>query len=214
MRLTLTITMTAFATLFGFPASPHAVTPGTNTVEAAIRADWTRQETALNCVAGSPESIRAAIARGRALAEDMKKIGKTQAAELCLKRLADAETEISRTVTPEVTAKDGRHLIRAVICGAGAPLDSGRVRGRDYALTEPTVWKETGQTTLLTSLSWDQTEVIYRFAGLNPAARYRLRAVYGAHGARTLRLAVGGQVLHDVQMPDDVAFYISIEIPA
>lgn len=63
--------------------------------EAAIRADWVRQEKVFNRLAGSPESIRAAIDRGRAFVNDMNMLGKTREAEICMVALAEAEKRLA-----------------------------------------------------------------------------------------------------------------------
>jgi hypothetical protein len=183
--------------------------------EAVIRSDWEHQEITLNRT--PDEAIRAAIVRGRALAEDMKKVGAGREAERCLQQLAAAEEELKGTPAAAVaatTTDDGWHLIRAAICGVGAPLDSGRVRGKDYISAAPPVWKTTRFPALLTTVSWDETEVVYRFTGLDPAAAYRIRAIYGVNGARTLRMETEGQKLHEVEMPDNIAVEETSPIPA
>ena len=106
------------------------------------------------------------------------------------------------------------HLVRAAICGAGAPLDNGRVQGKDYTFPSVPTWTATGQVSLLPTVSWDATAVVYRFTGLAPAARYRLRAIYGVDQARTLRTAVGGLLLHEVQVPDHAVVEQTSEVPA
>ncbi len=64
-------------------------------VDSVLQADWARQEGILQRAAGSPESIRAAITRGRALAEEMKRLGKVEVADRCRQQLNRAEQELA-----------------------------------------------------------------------------------------------------------------------
>ena len=198
----------------GLPSFLHAADTA---AAATIRADWVRQEAMFNRTAGSAAAIRACIVRGRELAAEMKKVGKNQAAERCLQQLAEAEAALnipSATGVDPLTQEDGWHLFRAAICGAGEPLDNGRVQGKDYTFSAAPAWKATGPASLLPTVSWDATAVVYRFTGLDPAARYRLRAIYGVDQARTLCTAAGGRLLHEVQVPDYAAVEQTSDIPA
>lgn len=75
-----------------------------NSAEIAICADWVQQEKISNRVAGSPESIRAAIDRGQAFADDMIKLGKTVEAERCMAALADAEKQLAQSAATNSVA--------------------------------------------------------------------------------------------------------------
>ena len=59
-----------------------------------IQADWQRQEKAAGRWLGSPESIRAAIARGRALADEKIEKGNKEIAVECLKVLTESAEQL------------------------------------------------------------------------------------------------------------------------
>ena len=179
-----------------------------------IRADWERQEQIFR--RKPVEAVRAAIVRGRALSEDMRKLGKVREAGQCLEVMdaADAELAPSTNVPPTAIVENGWHLVRAAVCGAGGELDAARVRGADFTYPFAPVFATTRQPVASRTVSFDDREVIYRFTGLNPAARYRIRAVYAVDAARTMRMEVGGTALHEVTVPERTAVVRTNDIPA
>ena len=195
--------------------------PAPASVESQLQADWSRQEQTAGRTAGSSESIRLAIRRGRALAEELTSLGRKTEAEKCLRQLAEAEMALGgleeKTATEtqgQLTSADGWHLVRAAVCGAGAPLDEGRVQGKNFTYAAIPLRENDKQPSQLPTVSWDEKQVIYRFTGLDPAAKYRIRALYGVDASRTLRLQVGGQILHEAKVPDHAITERTSEIPA
>ena len=113
-----------------------------------------------------------------------------------------------------IISADGWHLVRAAVCGGGARLDQGRVRGRDYTYPWfPTIDKE-GRAAALRTVSHDSKRVVYRFSGLDPQASYRLRAIYGTDVARTMRTSADGNFLHEVSVPVQKILARTSPIPA
>jgi hypothetical protein len=173
---------------------------------SAVEADWASHELALGHPAGSRKAIERAIEHGRALAA-------LPAAELA----PEVSSELSRFLRDAVqrmqgiewvdgasgdplTDSDEWHLVEAVVCGAGPPLDHGRQRGEDYAYARMPVREGVPLPTSLKTVSWDRETVVYRLEGLPTEGRLRLRALYGVDAGRTLKLAVDGQPLHEVSV--------------
>ena len=180
--------------------------PLSESAKTQIEADWNRQEQVNGRAPGSAESITLAIVRGRALAAEIKKLGFKKEAEACLGELGKAEKELPG-LDPKnwqqdlsILSEKGWHLVRAAVCGAGASLDHGRVRGRSYRYPNAPKKKD-GQPSALRTVSFDDKWVMYRFSNLSPEADYRLRAIYGVDKSRTLYLSIDGKALHSVTVP-------------
>lgn len=190
-------------------------------IDPRVQADWDKQELAEGRRAGSPESIQAALSRGRALAAELRGKGRQAEADACLVALAGAESALSgivrdqqRMLMESMVSADGWHLVRAVVCGAGGAIDQGRIRGKDYTYTQIQTIGNTGVPGKLPTVSFDDTRVIYRFTGLDPDASYRLRAIYAVDKLRGLRMSVDGQMLHEVTVADGTVEERTSAVPA
>ncbi len=194
-------------------AEPAAVT-------LQIRSDWDRQEKAAGRWPGSPESINAAITRGRALAVEMTEKGHNAQAAECLESLMQFQEQLIQIekrkksqTSIEIFSPDGWHLVRAAVCGAGTPLDQGRVQGKDYTYRGLLKNVMDGSPSKLKTVSFAAEKVIYRFDELDPNAKYRLRAIYGVDRMRKLRTTADGHLIHEVSVADGTIIAKTDAIP-
>jgi hypothetical protein len=162
-------------------------------MKSRIEADWAKQQS-LSGVS-TEQSIKDVITRGRALAEDLKNV-KDESAR-CLRVLNELERRLSgkqenKPDPAEQQETEGFHLVAVDNCGAGGHLDSHRVKGKN--------WKhgERGLPDSLTTMSWDDREVVYSYEGLDPEAGYKLRVIYLSNAKRVQEAVVDGHKLHDV----------------
>jgi hypothetical protein len=176
------------ATLSAWAASPEMI--------LQIEADWLRQQS----LSGQSieRSIEDVIVRGRALAQDLQDI--TDECVPCVKVLDDVERRLAqekkkqaKQVMPhEMPEAKGLKLVAVDHCGGGANLDTHRIQGKDWSYSKAELSAD------MTTLSWHETEVRYRFQGLDPQAAYKLRVIYLSNAKRVQALWVDGHKLHDV----------------
>ena len=184
-------------------------------VRERVEADWARQEGALGQYAGTEETIRGVIERGRALATDeafvehpervAEMLGRLDAVEQRLETIDTAADPEDDLRADPLESDDGWHLVRAAVCGAGPELDTGRVRGEDWDYGSPMVREGDFQTWPVTTISFDSEVIVYRFDELPSAAGYRLRTVCASESHRTMAVSVNGHDLGEIAVPPGLA---------
>lgn len=167
---------------------------GVNDVRAAIEADWDRQEVRRGSDTADPLAFERLVRRGHRLADDLRNRGAGAAAERARTTLVSVQRR-SRGVLAEAqshraaTGPDGWHLVALAVGGGGAELDAERVRGKDWSYSVDDRARFGGR---LRTLSWDETEVLYRFRGLRGGVAHRLRLVFANNTLRAQAVALDG----------------------
>jgi hypothetical protein len=210
----------ALLVLGGVPQPLAAAPPLSAAARTAVEADWEREESVRGCPAGSAESIAGLLGRGRRLLAERGRTDGEEAVRACRERLDAIEVRTRELYAslprPDPAAAlrgpDGLYLVRAAVCGVGAPLDTGRVRAQDY--TFPMRQVRPGTVTSLPTVAWDPQQVLYRFDGLAPQARYRLLTLYGTDARRQLELQVDGVGLGSVELSTGVIVERWSDLPA
>lgn len=170
---------------------------GVNEVRAAVETDWDRQETRRGSDTADPAAFERLVRRGRQLADDLQNRGAGAAVERARTTLDGVQRRAPSVLAaarrqPAATGPDGWHLVALAVGGGGAELDAERVRGKDWTYSADDTVKFGGR---LRTLSWDDTEVVYRFRGLRGGVAHRLRLVFANNAHRAQAVAVDGREL-------------------